>query len=119
MKISSTRGRLALLPLILVLPLSACGGGDDETGGTAPQTTVPAPPSTPASAAPSPAPSASGSAAPNSARPSAIRTLTDCLRRHGVKVPATAGPWTPPPGYDPAKAQKAFKACLQEQQRGG
>jgi hypothetical protein len=41
--------------------------------------------------------------------------LTDCLRRHGIKVPATGEQWTPPPGYDPAKAQNALKACLQDQ----
>lgn len=113
MKFAFGQCRLAVLPLALVLSLSACGSSDDDAGGTAPQTPAPSP--TAASPAPAtPAPE-SGPAAPSTAPPSAIRTLTDCLRRHGIKVPATGEQWTPPPGYDPTKAQKALKACLHGQ----
>jgi hypothetical protein len=41
------------------------------------------------------------------------------MRRHGIKVPANGERWTPPPGYDPTKAQKAFKECLRQQTGGG
>ncbi|MFD0688082.1 hypothetical protein [Actinomadura fibrosa] len=120
MKFAFGPGRLAVLPLLLALSLSACGGSDDVDG-AAPQTAAPpsasasAPPTTPAPATGSAAPST----APSGAPPSAMRTLTDCLRRHGVEVPATGQKWTPPPGYDPAKAQKALKECLRTQAKGG
>lgn len=115
MKSSFAQGRLAALSLVLLLPLTACGG-NDEAGDPAPRSA--APPSTAAPATPSPSPSASDSPAPTSAPPTAIRTLTDCLRKQGIEVPSSGEQWTPPPGYDPTKAQKALKACLQQQTGG-
>ena len=106
---NAPQSRLTALALTLLLPLTACGGNDEPIG-PAPRSAPPPSTATPTTAPASP-PGSAAPAAP-SAQPSVISTLTDCLRRQGIEVPPAGEKWTPPPGYDPAKAQKALTSCL-------
>ncbi|GAA3212181.1 hypothetical protein [Actinocorallia longicatena] len=113
--------RLATALLVLAVT-TGCGGGGDE--GTAPPPAVPSPGAT--SAAPSSSPASTAQPDPGtSARPTAPQTPTDeqqkkqlsklaaCMKKHGIDIPTDPSQtFTPPPGYDPVKAQKALQECL-------
>ncbi|REE99918.1 hypothetical protein [Thermomonospora umbrina] len=100
--------RTAIVMALLVPALSTVACGADDR---APLSATPgpsAPPAVPTSLPTSPRTPA-GSPDP---QPSVLDALTACMRDRGVKIPGTFQEWTPPPGYDPAKAQAAFRECL-------
>ncbi|GLZ12692.1 hypothetical protein Acsp04_29270 [Actinomadura sp. NBRC 104425] len=125
--------------VVPALALTACGGGDDGSGADAAPPTVSAAPSG-ATSAPAPgSPSASAATAtpgstPRAATgaegaprrratptvtPSAYKTLAACLEKQGVKLPDPGQATAPPPGFDPVKAQDAFKTCMESLQTPG
>jgi len=141
------RHAMALL-VVPALALTACGGGDDGADGggadaappTAASSAAPSGAASGAASAPAPgSPSASAGAAtpggtPRAAAgteaaprrratptvtPSAYKTLAACLEKQGVKLPDPGQATAPPPGFDPVKAQDAFKICMESLQTPG
>ncbi|MFI0356044.1 hypothetical protein [Actinomadura sp. 9N407] len=111
-----TLARLAVVALVPVLALAtACGDDGDKSGGAPPATPSSAATSPATSPAPSPVPK-SGSGGERDASPSDLPTksynaFARCMRKQGVQVPDAGQSHTPPPEQNPAKAQRALKAC--------
>jgi hypothetical protein len=111
-------GRFLLMALVLAPAAAGCGSDDPAPAGTAAAPTTSA---AVAASSPQPKPPATGSpsaAATTSATPKSLSTakfnaFSACMRKHGVKVPPNATQsWTPGPGADKEKSQKAVLACL-------
>ncbi|HEX2313114.1 MAG TPA: hypothetical protein VHJ17_05235 [Thermomonospora sp.] len=108
---------------LAALSLAACssedtGAAPDQvtTGGSAPSA-MPTPSGPPRTEPTSP--DASRAPAPTPApQTSVLDALTACMRDRGVDIPGKIQNWTPPPGYDVAKAQAAFQACMKKLSSG-
>ncbi|WP_433324093.1 hypothetical protein [Spirillospora sp. CA-294931] len=107
MPIAGSRTRAAAA-LAAALMLAACsdGGSPRDQGAT--------PTATPSATRPlaSPSPATRAPAATPAPQPSAVTALVKCMRRHGIPIAPNGTPSSPPPGYDPRKAQGVLRSCL-------
>ena len=85
----NARALLACAPVLLVAPLSACGGDGAEASAARPTVTAPASPSASSSASPSASPSASAGATPSASAAAPAADLTAPGTRLAIGAAAT------------------------------
>jgi hypothetical protein len=108
------------MALVLAPAVAGCSSGDPApavplTTAAAPATSAAVPTSStrPQPPATEPPSAAVKPSTPRSLSTAALNAFSACMRRHGVEVPPNATEsWTPAPGTDKAKSQKAILACL-------
>jgi len=111
-KLVPARAHIAVLLLVPALAVSACGGGGNSTSSskapTAPSSTAPGAPGVTPGGTPNNTTGPTATTAP----PAVVNAFKDCMTKHGIKMPPPGQSFSPPPGYDPKKAQLAFAACM-------
>jgi hypothetical protein len=109
-----TLARLAVTALVPVLALATACGDDGDKRGAAPPASPSVSGPAPSSPPPSPVPrsgAGDGTASPSNPPTKTYNAFARCMRRYGVQVPDAGQNHTPPPEQNPAKAQRALKAC--------
>jgi len=113
------------MALVLAPAVAGCGSSDPAPAPAPAQTGTAAAPTPSAAVTPSPSSSLQPRSAttepsdavkppkPTNLSTAALNAFAACMRKHGVKVPPNATEsWTPAPGTDKKKSQKAILACL-------